>query len=498
MPEETKIASKFETKLGAFRSLRDTAINLSASGQHVRGREQSVGPARDAFREARDALKGLLDKQGEVSAAEYAKGQAVYASSRRLTLGMSIAFVLIGAALAWWIIKSITGPLADVQQVLTLVSEKGDLSGRVPVRRNDELGKTAEALNTVLAELDDIVSDVSGVMTNAADGQLSKRVTAKTTGQFSVIKTSINGALGSLEAVLADIDQVMRSLAAGDMTARVKVPAKGQLADIKNNMNRSLGELSQALARIAHTIRRVAAATNEASSAVGQVSDGAQHQLSALKQVAAGMTQTSQAIVHVSSSARESSLRAREAAQLVSGGTASVDAMVNVVRTIREHSEQVGRITEVLSQLASQTNMLSLNAAIEAARAGEHGKGFAVVAEQVGRLAESSAKSSKDIVDLVGRAAKETHRGVEVAGSVRGSFDAIAMRVVDTDKMVESIATAMEEQQAAVTQINASVSDLSRIGQTNAAAAEEITATMIEVAQLSKQTRDDVDRFKVS
>ncbi len=77
MPEETKIASKFETKLGAFRSLRDTAINLSSSGQHVRGREQSVGLARDAFRKARDALKELLGKQGEVSAAEYAKGQAV-------------------------------------------------------------------------------------------------------------------------------------------------------------------------------------------------------------------------------------------------------------------------------------------------------------------------------------------------------------------------------------------------------------------------------------
>ena len=119
-----------------------------------------------------------------------------------------------------------------------------------------------------------------------------------------------------------------------------------------------------------------------------------------------------------------------------------------------------------------------------------------MVAEQVGRLAESSGKSVKEIIDLVGRAAKETHRGVEVAGTVRASIDAVADRVRDTNKMAETIAAAMEQQQAAVAEINASVADLTRIGQANAAAAEEITSTMIELAKLSERTRDEVERFK--
>jgi methyl-accepting chemotaxis protein len=496
-PEEVQIAGRVERALAEFREQRDTTLRLASQGQRERAVEESVGRGMQLFNTLRDELHNLLALQDRVAAEEYQRGQDGYAAAFRSSIAITLVALVLGAMLATWIIRSVTRPLADVKQALERVADHGDLSVRVQVESSDELGQTAVTVNKMLDALDATVRDVGVVMGQAAEGNFNARVTARASGDLATIKTSINDALGTLEKVLTELDVTMRALADGDLTARVDAPARGRLDDIKSNVNRSLQSLHDSFAKVIQTVRQVATATHEASAAVGQVSDGAQHQLVALKQVAVGMTQTSQAVVHVTASARDSSQLARDATTLVASGARDMESMVEVVSAIREHSEQVTRITEVISQLASQTNMLSLNAAIEAARAGEHGKGFAVVAEQVGRLAESSGKSVKEIVDLVSRAAKETHRGVEVTSSVRTAIEAIASRVKESDRRAETIAAAMEQQQAAIAEINASVGDLTRIGQSNASAAEEITATMVELAQLAQQTRGTIDRFRL-
>jgi methyl-accepting chemotaxis protein len=495
-PEEAGIAKDVERTLTDFRSVRDEVFAAAQRGEQEKARELVTVKARRAFDDMRDKMRALLDLQARVAKEEYEKGQAGYTDSVRSSIAVTAMAVLLGALLAAWIIRSVTTPLNEVKRVLEHVRARGDLSVRAAVTSHDEIGRTAEAVNGVLADLDGLVSSVGDVMRSAERGDFHRRVDAKAIGDLARIQSSINEALTSLEAILGSVDRVMKALAEGDLRARVDVEAQGQLAAIKANVNGSLDRLDESFAQLARAIRQVASATQEASSAVGQVSDGAHHQLTALKQVAVGMTQTSQAVIHVTTSARESSELANDATSLVADGAKDVDAMVTVVSGIREHSEHVTRITDVISQLASQTNMLSLNAAIEAARAGEHGKGFAVVAEQVGRLAESSGKSVKEIVELVGRATKESQHGVEVAGSVRGAIDSIASRVNESQKRASSIATAMEEQQAAIAEINASVGDLTRIGQSNASAAEELAATMVELSQVANQTRATIDRFR--
>ena len=496
-PEEVQIATRVEHALSEFREQRDATFRLVAQGNRDRAYEESVGRGMQTFNTLRDELHALLALQDRVAAEEYQHGQEGYASAFRSSIAITVVALILGALLASWIIRSVTRPLADVKHALERVGDHGDLSVRIVVESSDELGQTAVSVNKMLDALQGTVNDVGAVMGQAADGNFNARVTARASGDLASIKVSINDALATLERVLGELDNTMKALADGDLTARIEAPARGRLDDIKGNVNRSLQSLHDSFARVAQTVRQVATATHEASTAVGQVSDGAQHQLVALKQVAVGMTQTSQAVIHVTSSARDSSQLARDANTLVVSGSRDMESMVEVVSAIREHSEQVTRITEVISQLASQTNMLSLNAAIEAARAGEHGKGFAVVAEQVGRLAESSGKSVKEIVELVSRAAKETQRGVEVTSSVRSAIEAIASRVKETDRRAETIAAAMEQQQAAIAEINASVGDLTRIGQSNASAAEEITATMVELAQLAQQTRGTIDRFRL-
>jgi methyl-accepting chemotaxis protein len=142
--------------------------------------------------------------------------------------------------------------------------------------------------------------------------------------------------------------------------------------------------------------------------------------------------------------------------------------------------------------------MLSLNASIEAARAGDQGKGFAVVAQQVGQLAEDAAESAQEILALAKQAEADAARSVESAETLGRTMVDISERVLESDAMVRSVATAVEEQRASVARIEVNVGSLREIGQGNATAAEEITATMIELSKLAQRSREQVDRFKTT
>ena len=480
-----------------FYDLRDGVFNQALA----RGdREEAVaimrGPMQAAYDEHRKAIDEIVVLTNKRVEDDERAAQTAISDGARLAWAVAVPSVLLAIFLSAWILRSVTGPLEKLRDSLLRVRRDGSFNQRIAIEAHDEVGDAGDALNGLFEEVGSLVADVSEVLGRAAEGRFGGRVTAKATGELGAIKDNVNRFLEQLEDVLGSIREVMAAVAEGDLRARVDIEAAGALAEIRDNINRSLSSLATSLDRVATTVRQVAIATNDASGAVGQVADGAGQQLNALKHISVGMTQTSQAVYHVSSSARDSSRLAREAAELVASGSKGVENVVQVVGRIREQSEQVSRITDVISQLASQTNMLSLNAAIEAARAGEHGKGFAVVAEQVGRLAESSGKSVKEIVELLARAAKETQVGVASAESLRESFTSVASRVAESDCMAGTIASAMEEQQSAIAQINQSVADLTRIGQSNAAASEEIAGAMIELSRLSQQTRSDIDRFR--
>ena len=261
---------------------------------------------------------------------------------------------------------------------------------------------------------------------------------------------------------------------------------------VYTNITRPITRLTE---RVTENIRRVAMAATQASSAVSQVSDGSNVQLTALKQAGAALAQSTEAITEVARSTQLASEQAKQAASLVADGIRQIGRMVEGSVAISENSTQVSQIAEAISRIASQTNMLALNAAIEAARAGEHGKGFAVVAEEVRKLAENSGSLAQEIASLVQHATEAAGRGVATAQEVSDNMHQIAERVQQSDQLVGAIASAMEQQQATVRGINGNVAELTRIGQSNATAAEEITATMLDLSKLAERSRADVDEF---
>jgi len=250
-------------------------------------------------------------------------------------------------------------------------------------------------------------------------------------------------AMLTAETTTREIGEVISGAAAGDLTIRVPLDNKvGFLKDIGEQVNRLLN------------------ATNAAFKEFGEKADAA--------------------------------------ALAVEQGQLAVSQLEPIVEAISQNSRKVNQITQVIAQIANRTHILSLNAAIEAARAGEHGKGFVVVAQEVGKLAESAGQNAKQITDIVEQATIDSNEGKSATDVVRGAMQGIAAQTDQTTQMIHSSAAAVEEQQATITQIDSSVSQLRSIATSNSTAAEEITATMVQLSQLADETRGRLAQFKTA
>ncbi|WP_186393599.1 MULTISPECIES: methyl-accepting chemotaxis protein [unclassified Pannonibacter] len=371
--------------------------------------------------------------------------------------------ILAGLIIAVLIARSIIAPLTQMTHAMARLSE-GDGNVVIPgLGSSNEIGRMAAAVNVFKENADKIA------------------------------------AMLKAEETTREIGGVISRAAAGDLTVRVPLEGKnGFLRDIGEQVN-SLLDMSHASFRdFGEKARSTAMSVGEASLAVSQVADGARVQNASLTQVATAVKEAMLAIREVSDNTRQASEKADNATALVERGLASVEAMGTLVDRIAQNSRKVNQITQVIAQIANRTHILSLNAAIEAARAGEHGKGFVVVAQEVGKLAESAGQNANQIAEIVEQASGDSIAGKQAADTVRAAIEGISGEARQTTQMIHASVAAIEQQRASITQIDGTVSDLKSIANSNSAAAEEITATMVQLARLADETRQRIDAFKMA
>jgi len=303
-----------------------------------------------------------------------------------------------------------------------------------------------------------------------------------------------------VEGPVREFAKAMTSLAGGDIGGEVpangRVEEIGDMAEALRRIQNQASAKSQLTAHVTEDVGRVAVAAVKVSSAVSQISEGVHLQLETLKKTATAINKTAQAISDMAKNTHLASGQSRNAAEIVTDGMQQIKNAIDIVNAISLSGGKVRHVAEVISRIASQTNMLSLNAAIEAGRAGEHGSGFAVVAEEVRKLAEDSTALAQEISEIVNHAGVQSQRGREVVGEVQEKMQRIADSLRQSEVVVGSIAATMEEQQGAVSEVNASLIELTRIGQTTATAGDEVIATMLDLNKLAEQTRGEVEKLK--
>ncbi len=406
---------------------------------------------------ARTAMKAAAAEVSEHVAAIVEREAAVREAGRQAAVRFISAgaggALLLGLVLSVVIGRGLTRPIAAVTAAVQRLSA-GDVAVTVPgVDRRDELGDIGRAVANVIAVLHGL---------NAEMRRLS-------------------GAAGAL---------------AGDGAPAAAEPTSVDFQGFYAEMVDLLHETAAAFRQIGDQANQVAVAAGQASVAVGQVSDGAMEQTDDLDQVAAAVGQTAQAIAHVSDNTRSASDMVREAAGFAAKAKENMAGLLDVAQTIARNSRRIAQITETITQIALKTNILSVNASIEAARAGEQGKGFEVVAEEVGKLADSAVESAGEIQGIIEAAVAMAEEGMTTSARVSRMMDDLAGRVATIDRMFQSIAVAMEQQQASVQDIETNIDSVRVVASKNAAASEEIAATMIQLSRLADETRRQAERFR--
>ncbi|WP_431285327.1 methyl-accepting chemotaxis protein [Humitalea sp. 24SJ18S-53] len=352
-----------------------------------------------------------------------------------------------------------------------------------------------------------VASDARGVVKARTDATLAQAHALSDRALRVVIGAGLVGLVGSgliwvvlvglIARPVSRLARSMDNLSQGDIAADIpgtdRADQVGEMARAVSVFRDTARAQRQLTGSAIENARRTAIATNQASEAIGQVSDGAMTQLSELRQVAEALSESGDAIRDVGRSTQDARDRAAEARSLLGGSVEKIGRLIELVDAVGDDTERVTRIAGNIAKIATQTNILAINAAIEAARAGEHGRGLAVVAEEVRALAASSEQLAQEIADVVEVAGRRTRQGSGTAAAVGNAMDDLTHLVSESARLAAQIAVAMAQQQATVAGIEERVTTLSRIGQSNATAAEQITVTMIDLSRLATETRGAVE-----
>jgi methyl-accepting chemotaxis protein len=352
------------------------------------------------------------------------------------------------------------------------------------------------------------LSKVVSFADKIASGELTGRLDFKRRDEVGALTKALNSMAGKLLAVVSTIRE-----------------GSEQVATSSEEISRSAQSLADGAQSQATTLEQTSAAVEQLTASVNMVSEHAQTQVSAVQQGTASMTLVEKSIEHISQSLKEISELANRSVTSSQEGAAAVGQVVDGITLIAASSEKIGGIVGVISEIADQTNLLALNASIEAARAGEHGRGFAVVAEEVSKLADRSASSTKEIEALIKDSVKNVTEGMKTAQGSQSAMEQIreasqkvkdmivslseavkqqvtaiheaASALGNINEMSSSISAATEEQTTNAKQVSTAVESVNEITQTAASAAEEMSSATRQLSRMAQDLQGLMSQFKI-
>ena len=438
-----------------YRGASDEILQLSREGKQQEASKLMTGEVYEDYKSFSKKLTILCDKfQVELDQAKtMANVCTVIIFIVIVAAGLAIAVVttLIGRIIT----NSITEPVEQIEAAVASL-RKGELSNvdMLTYESEDELGDTIRNLKEAMGILADYVSEISVEVKAIAQGDLTR-----------------NG------------DDITDFL--------------GDFSELKTSLLYILKRFNSTLTEISNLAEQVSSNSSEVENASKSLADGATEQAGVIEELNATIDTVVDMAEDTAKETQNASARVKASANKANEEKEKMNELLTEMEHITEISKEIGNIITDIEDIASQTNLLSLNASIEAARAGEAGKGFAVVADQIGKLAADSAKSAVNTRDLIDKTLVEIEKGNTITRTTADAFNQIITDMESFAELAENTMEKANSQAESLEQIGQGIEQLSGVVQGNAASSEENTAISINLAEGAAKMHDRVNIFKL-
>ena len=288
----------------------------------------------------------------------------------------------------------------------------------------------------------------------------------------------------TLNLVIADCGKHLADMASGNFDIKTDCPEvyQGEFEKLLLAMRDMRDQMITTLRAIEDASSQVSAGSTNLAEASQSLAEGATEQAGAVEELQATITSITENIEKAADQAHESYVQAKRYADEADNSRVQMTAMVDAMTRINETSKNIENIISEIEDIASQTNLLSLNASIEAARAGEAGRGFAVVADQIRQLAEQSTKSAVDTRELIEGSLEEIAEGNKAADKAAASIETVVEGIGKIAESSKNISQVSRDQATAMDQAEQGVNQISEVVQANSATAQESSATSEELS----------------
>jgi len=391
--------------------------------------------------------------------------------------------------------------VAEVKRIEEIAFEKSN-EGNFGVDANHWFNTISKKID-ILKEVEDKLSDDFRKKASALQAKASQELITYIIIALTVFLVSIIWALMVNNSITKPLHLAVENLkdiaqGEGDLTRKMDDRSRSELGLLGRYFNAFVEKLTLVIHSIHDVAISLSATSEQINASAVSLAEGSQNQAASVEQTSATMEEFASTVKQITNNVNDLKDQSEQVNSIVDKSIPRIQEAKVSIEKISDNSQKIRDIVRVINDIADQTNLLSLNASIEAARAGEYGRGFSVVAEEISKLAERSATSTKEIEQLIKVSMADVTNGVQLVGMASDAFEDIAKGVGDTARYVADITQAIEQQEQGTIQVVDSINHINTITETTAAGSEEMSASTAELQTQAEKLSEMINQFKTS